>query len=285
MMLSRRGIISSGKLGGVSFSSFPVETDVLLMPFGAAKNTWIAGDLVNQRRASDNNQRVIGTDGAPDYLFDTADWSDHTSAGADPAYASTVYDQSGNGYDAVQSTADKQPLVLDDGTLVFDGINDHISSPITLTDGDNFTIITVIKAGSNLFDGANRTLFGFVGNPYEFWCFSTSSVLAFRNLAGTTNSFSKAVIDDGSYHSIIIRYDSSVGLKVDVDGTNVPVGGVAMTQTITPRSSNLFLGAVSASAGNADLNSRHLSVLNGVTLSDAQSLEVHNWILDRGALA
>jgi hypothetical protein len=88
------------------------------------------GPVVTVRRSSDNAEED----------FKASEIDDGTLAafcGAGDGLVKTWFDQSGNGNDASQGTADRQPKIVDSGSLVteggkaaveFDGSNDYISS-------------------------------------------------------------------------------------------------------------------------------------------------------------
>lgn len=70
------------------------------------------GDAIRVRRSSDDTEQDIGfVDGE----LDTDDLE--TFVGANSAYITTWYDQSGNGNDAVMATAANQPRIVNAGTI------------------------------------------------------------------------------------------------------------------------------------------------------------------------
>tara|TARA_S200002703_G_scaffold158940_1_gene170714 strand:+ start:1213 stop:2166 length:954 start_codon:yes stop_codon:yes gene_type:complete len=94
----------------------------------------------------------IDTTGQPEYNIgfvnnelDTATLEDYCTGGLD-AYVKTWYDQSGNGYDASQTTASNQPQIVSAGSTIlengkpsvqFDGIDNYITLLNTASDGSN----------------------------------------------------------------------------------------------------------------------------------------------------
>lgn len=88
---------------------------------------------IRVRRSSDNAEQDIGFSG--DALDVTALASFVSS---DSAYITKFYDQTGNGFDAVQSTSASQPRIVNagvyDGIAIFDGSDDSMSIP-SLTQG------------------------------------------------------------------------------------------------------------------------------------------------------
>ena len=89
-------------------------------------NTDYTGDAVIVRRASDNTTQNIGfVDGELD-----TDALNTFCSGTD-GFVATWYDQSGNGYNATQTTASQQPKIFDD----IDGVILNNGKPSIETDG------------------------------------------------------------------------------------------------------------------------------------------------------
>lgn len=84
--------------------------------------------VLRVRRSSDNAEQDIGY--AADNSLDSAALL--AFAGAGDAFVTKLYDQTGGGHDAVQSTTGKQPRIVlagvFDGTLVFDGADDCLTT-------------------------------------------------------------------------------------------------------------------------------------------------------------
>lgn len=85
-----------------------------------------ATNSIRVRRSSDNAEQDIGFSGDS---LDTASLS--SFVGANSAFVTTIYDQTGNGENAVQTTAANQPRIVNagvyDGAMIFDGTNDSMS--------------------------------------------------------------------------------------------------------------------------------------------------------------
>jgi hypothetical protein len=85
-------------------------------------------------------------------------------------FVETWYDQSGNGNDAVQATADNQPKIVDGGSLVtgggiaFDGTNDKLN--FTALNASDFSFFSVVKFDS--VSSQRRILASSVGNDTSF---------------------------------------------------------------------------------------------------------------------
>jgi hypothetical protein len=141
MILSTHGVIAS------QIASASLLLD--LYPNAAAAyslrklRSAYTGSAIRVRRSSDNTEQNIG--------FNTSGGLDTTSlisfADGGNCFVTTWYDQSGNGYNATQTTAANQPQIVNTNSLIlegskptlqFDGSNDfftnntiNISQPIT----------------------------------------------------------------------------------------------------------------------------------------------------------
>jgi hypothetical protein len=124
-----------------------------------------AGSAIKVRRSSDNAESDIGylVTGALDETTLT------TFAGAGDAFVTTWYDQSGNGYNAVQATAASQPQIVASGVVVkegsipalnFDGANHRLalsSGMGALNNVGYAALFTVCRASA--IDAVSRTAF------------------------------------------------------------------------------------------------------------------------------
>ncbi len=99
-----------------------------------------SGSAIRLRRESDNAEADIGFDGSGD--FDTAAATTHL-AGSN-GFITTWYDQSGNGYNALQVTAGSQPRYLSNG------LNSMSSCRLDATGSMHFVRTNLATAGSNV---------------------------------------------------------------------------------------------------------------------------------------
>ena len=80
------------------------------------------GDAIRVRRASDNTEQDIG------FVNNVLDTSTLTSfCSGTNGFVKTWYDQSGNGYDATQTTAANQPQIVSSGSVIVDNGSPCIS--------------------------------------------------------------------------------------------------------------------------------------------------------------
>ena len=94
--------------------------------------TAYTGALIRVRRDSDNAELDINATGG---VLDEASLLTFTGAGS--GYITTAYDQSGNSNDWVQATANKQPRIVDTGTVEKVNGKPAIYSDITAASQDN----------------------------------------------------------------------------------------------------------------------------------------------------
>lgn len=118
-------IINPYAFGGASSSYLDSLATTPRMALGLKKLISTATTCFRIRRDSDNAEQDIGFSG------DTYDSSALSSfVGAASGYIVTLYDQTGNGENATQSTAANQPRLVNAGSvqsaITFDNTNDHL---------------------------------------------------------------------------------------------------------------------------------------------------------------
>jgi hypothetical protein len=188
-------------------SSTPVPRILDLYPDAAAAysvrklDNNYTGSLIRVRRSNDNTETDIGFDANGD--LDTSTLS--TFVGANSAFITTWYDQSGLGRNLTQSTASNQPRIVNAGTIQTkgtqgkpsikgDGSNDFMNIATSFTSS---TISTFIVAGDCSIFGA-AGVFGLYPetgqdyqglNPATLETGGSSNLLSwlsdFRNIANT----------------------------------------------------------------------------------------------------
>lgn len=181
--------------------------------------TGYTGSAIRVRRSSDNAEQDIGFSSGD---LDTSALS--TFVGANSGFVVTWYDQSGNGYDAAQSTTGRQPRIVNAGTIETDAGSDTTLNflggqvlkadfnPATLTQPTWLTYLiqrTTVSASTmyvfDSFDGADRQA-AFNTNT------STESVFA-----GSTKSTS--FTPDTSRHIFSLLFDDASSAQW-VDGVD-----------------------------------------------------------------
>jgi hypothetical protein len=116
------------------------------------------GNSMRVRRSSDNAEQNIGFDGSGN--LDTTSLTNFIT-GSTNGFITTWYDQSGNGNDAVQTSATSQPIIVSGGTILtlsgtgvsrpilrFDGTDDWMDLT-TLVDSDTHTSAYPQKKGTS----------------------------------------------------------------------------------------------------------------------------------------
>ena len=224
------------------------------------------GSALRVRRSNDNAEQDIGFVGVD---LDTATLK--TFVGANSAFVTTWFDQSGSGEDAIQSTAANQPRIVNAGVvdrlngkvcLVFDGVNDNLIADnlATKVTGEDkpFTAIAVAsKANTNI----TAALLGF-GR-------STTSVptLIPIGFVNANNDFRVQIRDDSNGNTVIdggfyaantqyLIFSSTTGLSAELFSNNASQLSSAYNRgTLTLN--QFCIGAVRrASTPDAPLNGR-----------------------------
>ena len=210
-----------------------------------------ATTAIRVRRSSDDAEQDIGFTGD---ALDTASLA--TFVGSDSAHVTTVYDQSGNGEDAVQATAANQPRIVNagtyDGKLVFDGTNDFmkvtalaqgsqygaIYSKIQLANSGSFEI--VFETGTT---GASTagSMSMYVNNSGSGWS------MAMGNTDGGTSAI-YPVASIVALTQLTALYDRSTSgadeIKFYRAGTNIaPSSSVLQNQSGNLAALDLYIGA------------------------------------------
>jgi hypothetical protein len=140
------------------------------------------GDAIEVRRSSDNTTQDIGF--VNNELDTTSLLSFVGTGGTDNGFVTTWYDQSGNGYDATQTTAASQPQIVSGGSvktvngepaLDFDGTDDYLSNASSLSYSGGVSWYSV----QNLISGSQKRL----------WCDDITGVQGYTNFYSFTNGY------------------------------------------------------------------------------------------------
>jgi hypothetical protein len=147
------------------------------------------GNAIRVRRSSDNAEQNIGFDGSGN--LDTTALTSFCSG--TNGFVTTWYDQSGNGINAINTTAANQPQIVASGsvlllntkpTINFDGNNDYLDIPTALL-LDNLSCLNVMsftntnndRVSLSLTEGSLRaTYLGFKNGPNLQYVFGNQSV-------------------------------------------------------------------------------------------------------------
>ena len=161
------------------------------------------GSAIRVRRSSDNTELDIGFDGLGS--LNTAALL--TFCGAGDGFVTIWYDQSGNGYNATQTTASSQPKIYDSvsgvitkgsqPSILFDGIDDELSNS-TQTAITDVSIISAVSSEDASQDGVSLMVNTSSGRGFS---------QGFGNL-GTSDAFGTR---SRSYSGDIFRGKSGTG--------------------------------------------------------------------------
>lgn len=205
------------------------------------------GSAIRVRRSSDNTESDIGFSGGN---LDTSALT--TFCGAGNGFVTTWYDQSGNGYNATQTTAANQPQIVSSGSVITDNGKPNLffngSTSFLLTANSiistDFSIYSVAKTPSS---GTSRT--GFVLSQYAindanrtYFAITRPTDLTIGVQIGSTLSFSltnQNFIQQLYYWN---RNNSSIDIAVNNDSVTTDTNGT------TAQNSALGFGGFQAGA-------------------------------------
>jgi hypothetical protein len=131
------------------------------------------GDAIRVRRASDNTEQDIGF---VDNELDTSALT--TFCSGTNGFVMTWYDQSGNGYDATQSTAANQPQIVSSGSVLTEGGKptiDHTRSTTLNIDSNLNLLKTYSMYGVVKFDVYGSEIFGTGPSPSSYGIYQDAS--------------------------------------------------------------------------------------------------------------
>lgn len=202
-------------------------------------STAYTGNLIRVRRSSDNTEQDIGYNSS-NVLDETALTS---FVGAGNGFITTWYDQSGNGYNTVQTTAANQPRIVNSGTVdkenskpcaVFDGSNDFVATTGTPFSATSNTLIAVSKQSAL---GSYKRLFNignFAAGRYLGSDNNTNDMLAIFNNSTFTCSGGVSLSQNVS-----IMYNSGTSGVLRNNGLQV---NTVTASAASYLSKNLFIG-------------------------------------------
>jgi hypothetical protein len=243
----------------ISWEDIPAFTGLLDTYSGAAAAYSLrkldkdyAGSAVRVRRASDNTEQDIGFTLAGD--FDTSALA--TFCAGTNGFIRTWYDQTGGGYDLIQTTSANQPKIYDSSTgvelenalaaLRFDGTNDGLNCATNLRSATGAsTVITVMKVPQR----------GSVQNTFSFYkvqrnVIETTAVTNYNNFSVSTNEtaneFVKFTTANLANQVMMFAWWDGTSQLSTVDYTEVSQNGSVLSQT----AGTVTLGA-SASGTNS----------------------------------
>ena len=184
------------------------------------RNNYIGGPI-RVRRSSDNEEQDIyfDADGELDITQLT------TFCGAGDGFVKTWYDQSGNGYDAEQSTAASQPQIVNSGTYLgyLDINNRLLTTSMPYTNGVDYSAFKVIKQKGGAVIGAT------VNTGSVFYAVSdTSGSSSFQNFTSVSyyknNSLISGTARNSIYNVILNNYVTLTSFVTSQNTQNMTIG-------------------------------------------------------------
>jgi hypothetical protein len=231
------------------------------------------GSAVRVRRSSDNTEQDIGFDSNGN--LDTAALL--AFCGAGNGFVTTWYDQSGNGYDATQTTAARQPQIVSSGSVILDN-----GKPSLQFDGSNDILIYngLVYATNTLFSNAVFSL----NSPINF------AVIASQNSGGTGRSNILA-IDDSSPKKSLYFFNNGTSYVNKSSGT---IANLTQTLMTNYSFNDNYFNALNGSSGNNDISSQSFTPLstngfaiggqpNNLNLLTGKIQEINIWNSDQSA--
>lgn len=140
-----------------------------------AKKVSTATNCIRVRRSSDSTEQDIGFSGNS---LDTA--SMLSFCGAGDGFITKIYDQTGNGFDAVQATAANQPKIVSSGSslgnIVWDGSNDFLKITSLTNTGRYLGIYSKVKQATGATKMILETSTNYNSNAGAFTFYADTSV-------------------------------------------------------------------------------------------------------------
>ena len=209
----------------------------------AANNFWngnIAEYIIYPSDQSDFRQGIETNTALHYNIFTTMKYK--VQSNEVDGYVATWYDQSGNGYDAAQTTADYQPKLVDSGAIIeengepalrFDGVDDYLSqSSINISQPNSFFIV----AKRDSLDGKQNYVDG-ITNRQEISLQASSDLIAMyanslvTGVTGTTDQEVNFVLFDGASSKWLIDSVSSASGDTGLSSINNLVIGADEDQS------------------------------------------------------
>jgi len=182
----------------------------------------------------------VNTTGQPTYdigfvngELDTSTLEGYCTGGLD-AFVTTWYDQSGNGYDATQTTDANQPQIVTSGsvilengepTLSFDGTDDYLftGSVLDVNGLSNLYFFTVVQTTNTVYAGnTNKAIFWMAetGSWGQIHNSLTQTQVAFRFGTGQSGNEQSTTITSSTSMRLLSLYKNNTVDRVDVNGDN-----------------------------------------------------------------
>lgn len=198
------------------------------------------GYAIKVRRSSDNTEQDIGFSST--FGLDTSSLTSFCGAGN--GFVTTWYDQSGNGYNATQTTAANQPQIVSGGNVLttngkpsaqFDGSNDYLATTGTPFSATENTLIAVSK--QNNVDNYNRL---FCIGEYNSGRYLGSNIGTNDMLAIFNNSILTCYGGVSTAQNLSIMYNNSTNGVLWQNGSQI---NTVTASTASYGNVNLYLGS------------------------------------------
>ena len=243
-----------------SFASAAYFTDLFGVPaIGVSlrklsPNTLYSGPAIRVRRSSDNTEQDINfASSSPNSGIDTTALL--SFVGANDGFVTTWYDQSGNGRNAVQTTAASQPQIVSSGAMIdvngknsikFDGTSDHLRINYRATSA-LITVESVQRINNTSGSRVSLTVIETTaGQLYLQWSFSG----VFRNFYNNVITATTA----NTNQNIFSFYMGNSGGGFYQNGTLT----ASSTQISRTSATDIFIGSYTTPSNYSDVNHQEI---------------------------
>ena len=245
----------------------------ILTRFGNSAAAWslrklrtaYSGNFIRVRRSSDNTEQDIGFDG---------DGLDTTSllsfVGAGNGFVTTIYDQSGNGRNATQTTAASQPQIVNSGSVIltngkpsikFDGLDDFLTTSYVVANIGLLTVEYVMKFNTLANQVASTISEGTFKQLYLQWINSSNFNNFYANTTNTTPATTNQIIS-----SFYMGFNNG---GFYTNGTLL----AAKTQVNSSGASNVTIGRFVSGSFNTDMNFQEMIIWESDKQTDRTGIQ------------
>ena len=232
------------------------------------------GSAIEVRRASDNATQDIGF---VNNELDTSTLS--TFCSGTNGFVTTWYDQSGNGYDATQTTASNQPQIVSSGSVInengkptvqFDGSNDIMSLNTVANNPSYLAIISVHRPTGN------GVVFGYRTDTTELIQHNNQSTVDMRLQirSSSTAIITLSITTTASQKLAFSQFDNVTPLhSLAVDSTNITTNSTAMAGTLDATEN--YIGGTYLNASIYTGNIQEIIIYNSNQSSNRTGIETN----------
>lgn len=207
------------------------------------------GNCIKVRRSSDNAELDIGFNAG---VLDTAALLTFCDSG--DGFITIWYDQSGSGFNAIQTTANRQPIIVSGGvvsvllskpTVYFNGSTHYFDIPYLSYSGSKLTLLEVgQKLASDTVNNSSRFFSTYYDSSYDFS--SIGSFVVYVNTRTGTNYIgnmrnSQQITQSYTSGNIVLIYAGYDGCRI-----KIALNGASLSTAVFPGSFKYTKGRIGA---------------------------------------